>query len=178
MNKPKIICIIGKTCTGKDTLTRFLYTHFNISHIVSYTTRPKRDSETNGKEHHFITEDEYKRVYANKDKLAYTEINGYKYFTTKDQVPVEGKVAYVIDPNGYKDLYNNYSNDFDFIVVYIKADYETRKARYESREQNISIPFEDRSSAEYVQFDTFEKDKRIHKDFVIDSSRLDFREDI
>ena len=61
MTKKTIICLVGKTGTGKDTIAKFLYETFGIESICSYTTRPKRDYEINGVEHYFI----------DKEKMAY-----------------------------------------------------------------------------------------------------------
>ena len=44
-----IICIVGKTGTGKDTIAKYLYNKYGIDAICSYTTREKRDYETDGK---------------------------------------------------------------------------------------------------------------------------------
>ena len=53
-----IIAIVGKTSSGKDSLAKYIKEYYDIPAIVSYTTRPKRESETNGIEHWFISKEE------------------------------------------------------------------------------------------------------------------------
>lgn len=42
-----VICIIGKTSTGKDTIAKYLESKYGASPVVSYTTRPARAGEMN-----------------------------------------------------------------------------------------------------------------------------------
>jgi len=53
----KVFYIIGKSSTGKDSLSAVLLKDetLNLKEIVQYTTRPIRDGETEGKEYHFIS---------------------------------------------------------------------------------------------------------------------------
>ena len=49
--RKNLYCIVGQTASGKDSLVNDIVasdpTHFNT--ICSYTTRPKRSNEENGK---------------------------------------------------------------------------------------------------------------------------------
>ena len=53
----KIFCLMGKSSTGKDTIFKRLTEdeELNLKTIVSYTTRPIRDGEEEGKEYFFAT---------------------------------------------------------------------------------------------------------------------------
>ena len=175
MRKPVLICIIGKTCSGKDTLSYILDIHQGIKSLVSYTTRPKRDYEDDGEEHYFITEEEYNSKYKDEDKLAYTEINGYKYFTLYSQVmnTVGPNIyTYVIDPTGYYDLKERFSDKIDIKTVLVLCDDKIREERYYNRENNVSIPFLERSQAESAQFDEFEKNHIQECDVVLRTDKL------
>lgn len=188
MDVPTIICVVGQTCSGKDTFAKLLHDKFGYNIICSYTTRPKRDSETEGVEHKFITEDEYEEKYKDANKLAYTEINGYKYFVLYKDI-INGSFIYVIDPKGYYELVKNYGDMFNIKLIYLYADIKTRKARYNVREQNTSIPFEDREKAEIQEFSKFEDrlyinriiNNKIHEDYhincdmIINTTNLNFK---
>ena len=52
--KKTLFCIAGETCSGKDTLVSELIKKNPdvLKAVCSYTTRPKRDNETEGKEHY------------------------------------------------------------------------------------------------------------------------------
>ena len=155
-----IICVIGRTCSGKDTLARALKKKFGFDTFVSYTTREKRDSEVDGVEHKFITEEEYDNIYKYKEKIAYTEINGYKYFVLKEDLinsKDEYKV-YIIDPKGFEELVRNFKNDDNIKIfsIYTKCNKTIRRRRYNKRESNHKVSFEKRDRAETKQFDVFE----------------------
>ena len=171
MGRNTLICILGRTSSGKDTLAKKIISFFSdVNILVSYTTRPIRDYETDGLDHYFITEEEYRDKYADKDKLAYTEINGYRYFTLKDNVALSKKTIYIIDPKGLEDIYANKDGSFHLRTIYVKADENTRRERYNSREQNVTVPFDERNSKEKEQFDQFEldvKNKKIKVDMDI-----------
>ena len=85
--------IVGRTASGKDSLTRAVAAKLNLSILSSYATRPRRPGETN--EHIFITPEEVEQ-YKN-DFVAYTKIGDYEYFSTKQQL-LESDF-YIIDPN-------------------------------------------------------------------------------
>ena len=62
MDKKTIIAVIGKTSSGKDTVAKVLNEKYGIPSVVSMTTRPKREYETNGVEHVFISKEEMSNV--------------------------------------------------------------------------------------------------------------------
>lgn len=80
----KIFCIIGRTSSGKTSLAKEVAKQLNLKVVKSYTTRPLRPGETESEsDHYFISEKDYPK-YKN-DIVAYTEINGYRYFTTEKE---------------------------------------------------------------------------------------------
>ena len=61
-NKYTIIAIMGKSGSGKDTLCKALFKEpafLDANLIVSCTTRPIRDYETDGIDYHFLTTEEF-----------------------------------------------------------------------------------------------------------------------
>lgn len=153
----KLFCIMGRTCSGKTTLAKTVAASFNMNVLRSYTTRPKRDGENEySSDHIFISEDEVKLF---KGKMAaYTEINGYKYFVTKDMV-LESDI-YVIDPNGYKML-TEYVKEkglkIELIPIYIDVDVADQERRYRAR-GNTREQFWERYKSEAEQFSKFEEE--------------------
>ena len=72
---------------GKTTLSRrLLATDPNIAMSVSVTTRAPRPGEVNGKDYHFITQDEFARLRDRGDLLEYAEVFGNFYGTPKRPV--------------------------------------------------------------------------------------------
>lgn len=53
-----IIAIMGRSCSGKDTLIQWLCKHKDYTRIITYTTRSPRVHEINGLDYNFVS-DEY-----------------------------------------------------------------------------------------------------------------------
>ena len=86
----KIICLLGKSSTGKDTIYKRLLAReeLGLHPIVTYTTRPIRAGEKEGTEYHFTDEDGYLRLKAAGkvvEERAYHTVHGlWRYFTVDD----------------------------------------------------------------------------------------------
>ena len=144
--------IVGRTASGKDSLTRAVAQKYNLKILSSYATRPKRPGETN--EHVFISPEDVAKY--QDDIVAYTKIGDYEYFSTKQQL-LESDF-YIIDPNGVKYMQNKIQDlpDIEMHTIYIAADYETRKHRALSNRKDKEEVFNNRCEAEEGQFVDFE----------------------
>ena len=70
MKKKKIICLLGETASGKDTIAKYITKTLDIKQVVSYTTRPIRSNEQNGREHWFISKEEMAEIKKNQHMFA------------------------------------------------------------------------------------------------------------
>ena len=126
--------------------------------VVSYTTRSKREKETDGVEHYFITPEEAKEKLATEHILAYTKIGEIEYFATLESL--NDSNLYIIDPKGIKYLKENFRK-LNIKVIYIMTDNELRIQRAKSRDNEDFIKsFEKRNAAEDEQFTEFEEYKK------------------
>lgn len=98
-----IICLIGPSGSGKTTLAEALVPT-GIDTIRSYTTRPMRTGEQNGREHIFISEAEANHLLTTRRPMAYTLFGGYRYFALWEQAINCPAITYVIDEAGYHAL--------------------------------------------------------------------------
>lgn len=120
--------------------------------IISYTTRPKRETETEGVEHYFISNEEADAILANNTALAFSIINGNRYFSLENQLVDQN--VYIIDPIGVKSL----NPDIKKYIIYVTAEYTKRMNRYINRTpESTEEKFEIRNMAENEQFTEFEK---------------------
>lgn len=148
----KLICLVGETARGKDTVARYLQEHYNMKAVVSHTTRPKRISETEGVEHYFIDDFTANKMLATTDNIAaYTKIGNYRYFSTIEEV-IHSDI-YIIDPNGLKSLYLG-NNAVEIIPIYVTCMLSTARERALKRGDNLET-FEERVIAELEQFKDF-----------------------
>ena len=75
---------------GKGTLIkRVLSTVPNLGYSVSYTTRPPRNGEVNGREYFFVTTDQFEAMIAAEEFLEWAHVHGKLYGTSRQQVAHE-----------------------------------------------------------------------------------------
>lgn len=172
--KKKIFCILAETGGGKDTIAEFVLNKYNdiLDPVISYTTRPKRDDETEGVEHYFRTPDEFHDLMEkNKDNiLAYTKIaskevpDGYEYMALVDDDKTKS-MLYIIDPQGLHYLKRKFKDKYDIISIYVYAPLDQRRERARSSRSDFNTEFERRVLAESLQFDEFRNKKKY--DYIV-----------
>lgn len=149
MNK-KIICVCGRTASGKDSLATEIAKEYNLNKIVSNTTRKKRENETNGVEHYFLSNDEFDDIKNNKHMIAYTKIGNYEYGVAFEDLSDDS--VYIIDYNGIKYLRNNIADlPIDLYIIYVSCDFYTRDRRAKTRSDYLTS-FMKRNNDENEQF--------------------------
>ena len=175
MNRKKVFLIVGRTSTGKSSITRKVAEKLNLQVLKSYTDRPRRNGETDDvADHIFLTKDEANRLLEDKENIvAYTEgvENNYRYFCTTDQILTSD--FYVIDPSGVEYLKHSKISklsDVDFIEVYIRVPYTMQKHNASIR--GTSASFESRYEQESSQFSQYEKNAQFHY-HVLNNTTLD-----
>lgn len=124
----KIIAIVGPSGVGKDTLARLLSDETCIPILTSYTTRPIRDGEVNGREHFFVSSCNTPHELM----IAYTQYGGYEYWTELSQI--NGSVIYVIDEKGLITLQTRFPY-IKIFSIYVSATESVRKLRGVSQER-------------------------------------------
>lgn len=97
-----VLAIVGKTCSGKDTVAHYIEEKYGFKRLITYTTRPARGDDIQGVSHHFVTPAGL-REFDPKDIILETKINGYEYFTLKSQLLGVDIVA-ILDPQGVADI--------------------------------------------------------------------------
>lgn len=118
---------------------------------MSYTTRPMKKSEKRKSDHIFITDEE--ALQYEDDIAAYTEINGYKYFTTFEQI--KNSDVYVIDPIGVDNLKIKCGDKYDFVEIYIRTPQKIAEERARKRGDKLK-DFKERWVSENKQFTDYE----------------------
>lgn len=107
-----LFLIAGPSGCGKTTLVENLKRFYGLKPVVSYTTRPMREGEKDGKDHFFIDQKAFNRLEGIK---AITTFNGYQYCVTGDIL--EQCDTYVIDPEGIESLKGSSSSDLRPLIV-------------------------------------------------------------
>lgn len=147
-NEHVLLCVIGKTASGKDTLVQKLCERTGLTQLISYTTRPRRDNE--GDTHVFVTEADYQRMKDEGNIGAFTQIGELKYWSTIDQL--YDNDCYVIDYEGLKSLRALNLPNLRLVTIFINVPDEIREARALNQRKDDKMKFRSRSFAEREQF--------------------------
>jgi len=133
-----MILLVGKPCSGKDTIQNEL-TNMGIGKVIPYTTRPPRKNETNNTAYHFITKDEFKEKEKNNFFIETTSYNVASgdtwYYGTAMKDLIEDKVM-VASPYALKKLKKMESlNPISFFILVSE---DTIFERIKQRGDNIT----------------------------------------
>ncbi len=143
----RIFIVMGKSATGKDTIYKKLLEReeLELKTAVMYTTRPKRHSEVNGVEYHFVEEAtllELKRQNKIIEHRSYETVHGtWHYFTVNDgQIDLE-KADYLMigTLETYVQIREYFGKD-KVIPIYIEVEDGARLLRALKREQKQDQP--------------------------------------
>lgn len=149
-NEHVLICLMGRTASGKDTLANKICERTGLRQIISYTTRERRKNE--GDTHIFVSDEEYQTL-ENSGRIAtFTQIGPYKYCCTIDQL--YDNDIYVIDPIGVKHLRELNLPNLRLVTVYVNVPDDIRKERALNKRGDDRLVFMKRDMAERDQFRT------------------------
>ena len=88
----KLFIVAGASGVGKTSLLKQALTELPLFHVsISYTTRPPRDNERNGRDYHFVSVREFERMTAAGRFLEHAEVFRHRYGTARDET--EEKIA-------------------------------------------------------------------------------------
>lgn len=143
----KIFYFMGKSSTGKDTIYRQILADnkLKLRKIVPYTTRPIRANEEEGREYHFITEQDVERMQAEGriiELRSYDTFHGtWKYMTVDDGRVKLDKHSYIMigTLEAYKKVAVYYGEE-NVVPILIVVDDGIRLQRALNRERNQLTP--------------------------------------
>ncbi|MCD7724125.1 MAG: guanylate kinase [Clostridiales bacterium] len=143
----KIVCLMGKSSSGKDTIYKKLLEQKQIplKAIVPYTTRPIRVGETEGVEYHFTDEEGYQKLFSQgkiiEDRAYHTCLGIWRYFTVADEAVALEENSYILigTLEAYSQIQKFYGAD-KVVPVMIDLDDGVRLQRAFDREKAQDHP--------------------------------------
>jgi len=129
--------------SGKSTLVNELRKYVpNIDFSISYTTRPPRGSEQDGREYHFISRGEFERMIEECDFLEHADVFGNYYGTAKSvlgQAEQSGHdVLFDIDVQGERQVKKKLPEAVSiFVLPPSRSELESR-LRKRSKSENVN----------------------------------------
>lgn len=161
----RIYCLVGKSCSGKDTIyERLLTEDKHLIPLVTYTTRPIRLHEVNGKEYYFVNDKTFHSMLKKGNVIEYREydtVHGkWYYFTAKDgQIDISSRKKYITinTLSGAKKLIEQYGRNV--VVIHLFVNDETRIFRMIGREINGEKDFAEMCRRFLADTEDFSMDK-------------------
>ena len=131
----EIIVLLGKCCAGKDYTARDLVRNFGYNFVVSTTTRPMRDGESEGDPYYFITNAEFENKIANGGMIEYREYirnnDKWYYGVTEGSIEDDKKYVAVLDIIGLRGFRKRFGDRVH--ATYIDVPDDVRLARCKRR---------------------------------------------
>lgn len=129
MNKHKRIILVGKAASGKDYL-RKKYQSRNFKYAISYTTRPPRKGEVDGKDYFFLTETQSKNMIDSGLFYEYVYFNDWLYGTSNQQFYNDD--LFIMTPKGISHI--KPEDRMNSIIIYTDIDIKIRSERLSKRD--------------------------------------------
>lgn len=143
----KIYFLMGKSCSGKDTIYRKLLEdkELHLKEVVGYTTRPMRAGEENGREYFFVDRaklEEYQKTGKVIECRDYPTVAGiWSYFTVDDgQIRLgDGEYLYIGTLESYVQVVHFYGAEY-VVPLYVEVEDGLRLERALGRERQQKKP--------------------------------------
>ncbi|MCR5467798.1 MAG: guanylate kinase [Lachnospiraceae bacterium] len=143
----KLICLMGKSSSGKDTIYKELRKNknFDLKKVTSYTTRPIREGEAEGVQYHFVSTEqalEMEREGRVIEMRIYPSAYGpWRYFTADDgQIELDKADYILIGTLETLVALKKYYGEEKIIPIYIEVEDGLRLQRALDRERAESSP--------------------------------------
>ena len=147
MNK---VILIGKSAAGKDHMRKVLEDR-GFTYGISYTTRPPRANEIEGKDYFFMSNEEFKTSIGDNFWYEYVEFNGWFYGTSNEQFKKTCNL-FIMTPEGVSEI--KPEDRKTCTVIYLDIPLEVRQARLNSR-GDVNDKIQRRIAADELDFAKF-----------------------
>ena len=132
-----LIIISSPSGGGKGTLIKEVRGMMpELAYSVSYTTRPLRFGEENGREYHFVSKEQFEQLIAKGEFLEYAEVHGNLYGTSRgesEKMVAAGKDLIVeVDVQGAIQIMDRLETGHVSIYI-LPPSFEVLKARLTAR---------------------------------------------
>ena len=128
MRNHKRIILVGKAASGKDNL-RKRFESRGFKYAVSYTTRPPREGEIDGKDYFFITDEQANKMVESNMFYEYAYFNGWLYGKTVEQFYTDD--LFIMTPGGISNI--KLEDRVSSFIIYIDIYLFIRKKRLADR---------------------------------------------
>lgn len=137
----KIYTVMGKSGSGKDTIFKYLVNQkeLNLRTVVTYTTRPIRSGEKDGREYFFVDEKKLEHFRSEnkiiEERVYQTVLGPWHYFTVSDGQIALGQADYIVITTleGYLKYLDFFGRE-NMVPLYVEVEDGIRLQRVLERE--------------------------------------------
>lgn len=133
-----LVILSGVAGAGKDTIKQELIKRLeNVESLPSYTSRPKREGDEEGKTYNFVTREEFETMIENGEFYEY-DIHHNNYYGTSrkllnDKIQSGKVIVKDIDVNGTEHLKDLLQADTKVITIFLRVPREELERRLKER---------------------------------------------
>lgn len=133
------VILLGRSCSGKDTILNSLIDNHGFNKIVAYTTRPIRETEIEDKTYHYISLTDFMNkinegFFGTWQRYITEQETWYYGISKEDLLTANNKTILILTPKEYRELKNNFLNNSKAILVY--SNIENVRKRLKNRGDN------------------------------------------
>ena len=119
-----MLVLVGPSASGKSAVVKELVKSYGLEKFITCTTRGMRVGEVDGVDYHFLTAEEFSKLYSNNEFIETVYYNGNYYGTLKKEAN-DNKVV-ILEPQGLNNFVKVLDNVF---AVFLQTDEEVLKTR-------------------------------------------------
>ena len=169
-----LVILSGVAGAGKDTIKKELIKRMeNVESLPSYTSRPIRPGDIDGKTYNFVTKQEFEKMIQAGEFYEY-DIHHNNYYGVSKKLLNEklqnGKIIVKdVDVNGTENLIKLLKNETKIITIFLRVPKQELRRRLEQREDK---PNEEEIILRLNRFD-YEESKISLYDYVLKNNNLE-----
>jgi guanylate kinase len=134
-----MIVLCGKTCSGKNFIRDKLIEQ-GIEPVVTYTTRPKRDGEVDGKTYNYLTKEDFEKK--NKEgffveSTSYNVESGETWFYGSHFNKEDNNKVIILNPQGVDAIISANNLEVTPVVFFLDAPDDILRERLKARGDNL-----------------------------------------
>lgn len=175
-----VFILVGPGGTGKNTLMNIVKArHPQLKQLATATTRPPRDGEKHGREHLFVTLEEFKQMIAENKLLEHQEVTTGKFygiprFVVEDNLNDGVILITDVEFKGARILHDAYPNDVTMIFVTVPGESVEEKLTL-LRQRMINRLDDKVTDADHTRIDErIERAKQSELPFGANSNYVDY----
>ena len=169
-----LVILSGVAGAGKDTIKKELIKRMeNVESLPSYTSRPIRPGDIDGKTYNFVSKQEFEKMIQDGEFYEY-DIHHNNYYGVPKKLLNEklknGKIIVKdVDVNGTENLIKLLGNETKIITIFLRVPKQELRRRLEQREDK---PKEEEIILRLNRFD-YEESKISLYDYVLKNNNLE-----